>query len=759
MFSANLLLLCVSTGILAADPSTTAGLSFTGKEIFPIDFQISHLRAEDMDGDGLKDLVVVNNSRSKINLLYNQTGKTNSVVDARKRELNELPPDARFKIDSIASEKRISSLLVADLNNDKRMDLAYYGEPKELAIHYQEGTNSWGNAKRIPIDDGVLDPYAVSKADLNGDRLADLLLLGESHIYYFAQTTNGTLAEPEKIAYSGTIKSVQALDIQGDGREDLLLVNWDNPYPFRMRLQSANHQLGPEVYFQHPPIRSFWPEDLDKDGKGELITIAQKSGRAQWYHFAEKEAEQISEKISAGQFQVMPLNKSSRPRRGSLWKDVTGDGLADLLVAEPESGQLALYPHDLDSASQLGNARTFSSFTGVAEIAAEDWNLDGKPEIFVLSLEERQIGVSSFETNGGLPFPKSLATGGRPLAIAAGGLTFQGKPALAALVEKNGGRELSLRTSDGESYHQKLSAEFKGNPSMMKVHDMDQDGLKDLIVLIPYEKLKLLIQTKDGLFEEVDLAAPGGTAEQPWVTESDIDGDKRNELLIAQKNFIRAVVLKSSGSETAKNWTFEVKEQVNGSASSSRLLAATVIPEKENEAPLLAMLDGDRKTVTISRKKEGGVFETVRSLSLPFVEFSELNFFDGAAPTLFLNGPNAIGILPLHGKTWTLVERDGYETPIKDGFLHDVLSGDLNNDSVNELVFLETGRSYVDVVMMEKDALVPGNRWQVFQERTFRNRRNELPEPREAVIADVTGDGRNDLLLLVHDRIVLYPQE
>jgi hypothetical protein len=31
-------------------------------------------------------------------------------------------------------------------------------------------------------------------------------------------------------------------------------------------------------------------------------------------------------------------------------------------------------------------------------------------------------------------------------------------------------------------------------------------------------------------------------------------------------------------------------------------------------------------------------------------------------------------------------------------------------------------------------------------------------EPREVVVADVTGDGKKDLLLLVHDRVLIYPQ-
>jgi hypothetical protein len=76
-------------------------------------------------------------------------------------------------------------------------------------------------------------------------------------------------------------------------------------------------------------------------------------------------------------------------------------------------------------------------------------------------------------------------------------------------------------------------------------------------------------------------------------------------------------------------------------------------------------------------------------------------------------------------------------------------------------VFLETSRAYVDLVTFEAPhQLVPANRWQVFEERTFRQRRPvESPEPREALVIDLTGDGKADLAILVHDRILVYPQE
>ena len=249
---------------------------------------ISNLHAADMNGDGLMDIVVINNSRSRINVLINQTGKTNIAAPARRvgsQDINELPPDSRFRIESIASEKRIAALVVADLNHDKRPDIAYYGEPKELVVQYNQGTNGWSAPRRWQIEDGVLSPNALATGDLNGDGLPDLALLAENHIYFLAQQKDGTLAEPEKIPFAGLVKSIQILDVNGDGKDDLLLVNWDTPNPLRFRLQGANGALGPEIHFTLPPIRSYTADDLDGDHKTEVITIAQNSGARQVFNF------------------------------------------------------------------------------------------------------------------------------------------------------------------------------------------------------------------------------------------------------------------------------------------------------------------------------------------------------------------------------------------------------------------------------------------------------------------------------------------
>jgi len=739
---------------------------FAGPETFPIDNFIGDMHMADIDGDGLNDIIVVNNNRAKINILYNQTGKTNraEVKKPTQAELNELPPGSRFRIDSIASEKRIASLVVADLNGDKRPDVAYYGEPKELVVQYNEGTNGWSSPKRFPIEDGQLTQNGLSTGQLDASGRPGLLLLGENHLYWIAQNADHTLAEPEKIPFSGTVKAAQILDINGDGRDDLLLVNWESPNPFRFRLQTASGQLGPEIHFSLPPIRSYWADDLDGDHKTEIITIAEKSGRSQVSHFEKKPAESLVGNFKRGQFQVLPLNKTAKAKRGLEWADLNGDGLSDLLVAEPDSGQVTVYLQQADGSLPTG--KKFSTLTGVSELAVVNADKDEPAQVFLLSPDERQVGVTTFDKQGRMPFPTIVPMEGKPLTMATGALKPGQKPTLAVVLDNDGKRSLLTRATDGKTSTQKLSESFKSNPSSIAFHDVNQDGLADLVILIPYEKIKILLQLPEKGFEEIDVAPPGGTSEQPWMSASDVDGDGKPELLLAQKNFLRAVVLKAdteAAGGTNKSWLFSVKDQINGAAGNSRIVGAAPLRNGTNRIASLFLLDAERKAVTLSERDSNGVWQVIRNLPLPYTEFSELRPVAIGATTpnsIAFLGNSAIGWSSFEGDTWEFVELDGYETPIKDGRLHDVVSGDLNQDGRKDLVFLETAKNHLDLVIFSSAGkLVPANRWQVFEERTFRGRRGDQNEPREAMIVDVTGDGKNDLVVLVHDRILVYPQE
>ena len=745
--------------------SVTNLFGFTGKEVFPIDQQINNLRVADLDGDGRNDLIVVNNLRSKINLLYNLTGKTNrtEATPAQKPELNDLPPDARFRIDSVPTEERVAALVVADVNGDGRPDLVYFGDTKDLIVRYNLGTNNWSEPKRWHLDDGRLDPNALAVGDLNGDGLSDIALLGDNGaVYFLAQQKDHTLAEPVKIPYSGTPRAIQMADIDGDGRNDLVFVDFDSPTPFRVRLQNAGGQLGPELYFKTQPIRSFWLDTLAGGPTNYLVDIVQATGRAEVSQFTRKPAETLAGSFKQGQLQILPLNKSDAAQRGVLWADVDGDGRADLIVAEPESGQLSVYLQQADGT--LASPKKFPSLAGISQIAVSDWNHDGHPEIFLLSRDENSVAMTQFDKNGRLPFPTPLPLDGKPLALAVGPLKLGAKPTLAILVDKDGIRSLVTRTAEGKMATQKLSDSFKSNPTTLAIQDVNQDGLADLVMLIPYEKIKVLLQKKDGKYDEVDVDPPGGAMEQPWLAAADVDGDGKTELLLPQKNFLRAVVLeqeaKIAGSTNAPEWTFRVKDQINGSASDSRIVGAATVVNGTNNVPSLFLFDAEHKQLTLCERDAAGVWQVVKNLDLPVTTFNTVGSMALGGAAVAFTGQNSVAWLPLAGEVWQLTRLDDYDTPIKDGYLNDVIAGDLTGSGRKQLIFMETAKNYLDLVNFSAAGkLVAGDRWQVFEQHTFRGAQNALPEPRECAVADVTGDGKNDLIVLVHDRILVYPQE
>ena len=756
-------------GALAHGQTATNMIGFSGPEIFPVDDEISLLHAADLDGDGLNDLIVADNLRSKIVLLYNQTGKTNhadtETSDAGLSQINDLPSDARFRKDSIPIDERIAAMVVTDLNGDGRPDIAFYGDGKDLEVIYNQGTNGWSDPKRWHIDDGSMDANALVTGKLDSSGRPGLVLVGDNgSLYFWAQNADGTLAEPKKIAYSGSPKAIQIADLTGNGRQDLLLVDWDSPTPFRFRLQNADGQLGPEIYFKSPAIRSYCADTLDGGKKNYVVTIAENSGRAGVSEFVKKPGEVLSGNFQQGQFQILPLNKSDAAQRGMLWADVNGDGRPDLLVAEPESGQLSVYLQQADGT--LTPPITFPTLAGVSKILSADWNGTGHPAIFLLSQTENAIGVTQFDKNGRLPFPSLIPLDGKPIAMAIGSLKPKAKPTLCIIVDNDGERSLVTVTADGKTRTQKLSEDFKSNPSDMAIQDITQDGRADIVILIPYEKIKVLLQKRDGSFDEEDVDAPGGGMEQPWLASADLDGSGQPELLLPQKNFIRAVTLeqeKKVEGATNQTWAFHVKDQINGAASDSQIVGAVSVQNGDNATPSIFLLDSEHQQLTLCERNTNGVWQVIHNIELPVSDFNSIRAVSLGGtnvPSIAFLGHNMVAWMPLSGDDWNFVPLDGYDTPIKDGYLNDVTAGDLENNGRKELVFLETAKNYLDLVGFNSHhKLTPIERWQVFEEHTFRNTTDSIPEPREAVVADMTGDKKNDLVVVVHDRILLYPQQ
>ncbi len=751
-------------------------LKFTGPEIFPIADGIMLLQAGDFNEDGLTDLVVVDNIHSKITFLINQTGKkANSESKpqlAVGEDINQLPPDARFRIESLASEKRITSLCVGDFNSDGYLDLAYYGVPKEIVVVLAKPKKGllWQSPRRWPITDGSTEPYALDAGDLNGDGRTDLVLLSEKGIYLLYQNAQHQLEDPVRLPVSRAKGILRICDVNSDGRNDLLFFVGDQEDPFRFRFQQPNGSLGPEQFILYHSVRAFEVADLDGKPPMEWISIGLHSGRVELTQMDAKRGESLTDGLRWGEVSILPLEPTGKSSRGIAWADLDHDGDLDLVASDPEGSRLALYRQGKDGFPGL--PQWFPSLAGISTIRIADWNQDGRPELFLLSTEERLIGISTFEKNGRITFPTPWPLEERPLAMDVGKLLPGEPPVLVAAVEsKTRSRSLVWIDAQGHVGRTQLSSSFRGTPSQLLIHDVDQDGLKDVVLVTPYEKLRILRQTEPGKFEELELSVPGSSGRAPQFAVGDLNGDGKPELLLTERNFVRALTLQKMGQ--GKRWSLMPQEQINGASSQSRITGAAPIPavdSKEQPAGVVLLDQGMNMLSFCTKDPKTGVWSVVRSLRLPkqlqFRSLYAVHLQAKNQPVALLVGLSSVAWLPLQGTRWNMSLLDDYEPPLRKPFLQDVVVGDFDGDGRKELVFLETNKHFVDIVRVDETLhFKPVLRWPVFEEPSrsssgpISTRGSVGGEPREALIQDVTHDGKPDLLLVVHDRVLLYPQK
>jgi len=236
----------------------------------------------------------------------------------------------------------------------------------------------------------------------------------------------------------------------------------------------------------------------------------------------------------------------------------------------------------------------------------------------------------------------------------------------------------------------------------------------------------------------------------------------RAAALLARKDFARALVF-----DAKKGW--QVVDQYQAGDERANLSAAGAYGLRAKKPLTLFAYDAAGGKLCILSAAEDGTYRAAHRVEVGSLSAKRVlvgHFGGRSGVSVMLCGTNELVMVPVAGRTRVLGKLAAFEPDIKDGHFGALAVGDINADGTPDVVLAEQARHHVQVLTFNpKGKLVAATKFKVFEQprEVERSRygpgRPRAGEPRAVLLGDVTHDGKSDLILLVHDRIIIYPQD
>jgi hypothetical protein len=456
------------TGALALYRNDGAG-RFASPERVALGAQINgaiDIAVADLTGDGWPDIAATTETTHKWALVASD-GR-GGFTAARQLRAGEAP---------IAVE-------LADLDGDGRLDVIVVARDSlEACVYLNPGGGQFVQPPVIDMVDQSLAPVSYSNlawGDIDGDGDVDLAVgfsanfLDQFGISVRRNNGDGTFAEPQIYARSVFPVRLHLLDMNNDGRPDLLLAPEGWPPIFVVKLNNGDGTFGREIVGPrgYDDISAIGAWDFDNDGDLDVVMNV-------YYN-------------EVG----ISLN--------------LGDSFAPL--------------------------RYHTVTTTVSAVAAADFNADGKLDLLTNSGVQGYPEISLGNGDGTFQSAYTLQTGRSVIAMA--GADVNGNGRLDLLVNYNlDGKGMSVRLGRGDgnflaprSYHGSTSARVDNQPSLV-VADVDGDGALDVLCAnYGSQDVSFWRGRGDGTFDELRRYGVGQQAAD--VAWADFDGDRVGDLAV-----------------------------------------------------------------------------------------------------------------------------------------------------------------------------------------------------------------------------------
>jgi hypothetical protein len=753
--------LLMGPGAPAQTPESklTNYFGFLPLELYKLDARIGNLMIRDLDGDHVGDVIVSNNGRSRIDLLLTSKKPDDDKSNRPfRKDINDLEYDRRMRIVSIPVNKEVVSIDTGDFNADGKPDLVFYGTPAEVVILFNEGKGRFGNPKKINTGDAVQKPGALTIGDIDRDGRDDLVLLGANELIFVYQTAPGVLSEPEHVPHTaGAPWLIRLVDLDGDKARDLVIIDGESDHPIHVRFATDEKKLGPEQRFALEVPHAIAFAQIDGKGGDEILVLEGPSSRAKVLTLDQSADDEANKR---GRLAFFALPQGTERGRSLTVGDVNGDHKTDVVATDPANAQTWIY---LQTArSGLSSGQTFPSL-GNARTVRLVHAKAGKDEVYVMSEQEKQIGRSTFE-NGRLTFPSPIALTGDPVAMDVADLGGDKDPEILYVARTKPGvdsfelRALTRERSGDLRPKRWGQVEAVGLPDLKSVPtgilclDVNHDGQADLLVFRDSLAPLLILGLKDGAPRPfTGSLGPLSTAAPAGVSLMNLGGPA---VLVAHNTYARRILLDRDG-------LWNIKDQYDAGRNSAQIQGAAALDTDGDGTKEIVLLDRATKSLLFLSLKDG-VYRPSGSLLVGSINFTGMHVADfdsDGRDDLLIAGTDRFGVLQTGRRGQRLKTIATYETKRNDARLADLAAGDVNGDGIPDVVFSDVGEQSLEIATYAGDPeLLPAITFKLFERKTFRNM-GDIIEPRDMTLGDVDGDGRTDVVLIVHDRVLVLRQD
>lgn len=715
-----------------------ADFGFSGMDVFRLGAAGGPWHASDLDNDGDLDLTIWIDDRGELVHFLRDPESEGFVHMEAGNTLVDPAGWRRMETSVGASVEALTSL---DLNADgwseliiscpsaDRLEIFWGNESEELRFRRSD---------RIRMEDLARGAYTLAAEQISSSdevpvRLRVLTGQGIRTLQWKPQST--TLIDNTLIQGSaGGARFLAPTDVDGDRARDLVTISTstaDRPYPVRLRLQS-------------PGSPGEWsPEQLLKVESGRYLGHSHTDGQPTFF-FGERDRPVLTgyqvvpssgPQDSLG-VRVLPLSADGLGKSRMAQGDLDGDGDLDVVVLNTRESRLIPIFNE--------SGKLFPGAPSPTLQKPEDLFISGS-KVYVFSKTEGGLGVSELEDRG-FSFPViQKMTRDLDSLVAIGGLAAN-EELLSLHKVSRGNYELVL----GEQGFP--LGNMNREPSTVRIFP-GKSNTSLVVVEIPFGAPRLFSLSKntdvvDGESSSWELTE----IESPATIEAGgkITSLAPGKILVTQKNRGRLVELDGTSAR--------VLRQLDVPGTGAEIVEAAALQfgsDSTADRTSIALIDQGSGMIHLANESE-----ILSSQEGPFkkvLQAESLDLGNGNTELLLLND-RALMVVGRTEGSLEMLETFTRRARHENSRITGMATGDLNGDGRLDLAAIDGARGELEILAGTPKGFEPALGFPVFEKKTFSGGGRGV-EPRAILVRDFNGDGLDDVILLIHDRWIMYPQQ